>query len=217
MLVGHYSSAFVGKAVAPRTPLWVFFVAAQLVDVVWAFFVLAGIERFTLDPALPSNPLVLEHMPFTHSLVGSLAWAALAAVVVARIGALGGSWRAGVVVSAVVLSHWVLDLIVHRPDLTLAGGDAKLGFALWNRPLVAFVVEIALLIATAAFCARRPGTPAPARRAIARGLGVLVLLQVGSSLGPLPTSTTALVFTMLASVAGLAWAAACAERSVSAV
>lgn len=215
MLVGHYSSAFVGKAVAPRTPLWVFFVAAQLVDFAWAFLVLAGVERFALDPTLPSNPLVLEYMPFTHSLVGSLAWAGLAAVVVARVGALGGSWRAGVVVGAVVLSHWVLDLVVHRPDLTLAGGDAKLGFALWNHPIAAFVVEIALLAATAAFWASRPGVSPARHRAITRAVGVLILLQTATTLGPLPTSTTALACTLLATATALAWAAARVERGVA--
>lgn len=215
MLVGHYSSAFVGKAVAPRTPLWVLFVAAQLVDFAWAFLVLAGVERLTLDPALPSNPLVLEYMPFTHSLLGSLAWAALAAVVVARVGAIGGSWLAGVVAGAVVLSHWVLDLVVHRPDLTLAGGDTKLGFALWNHPLAAFVVEIALLAATAAFCASRAGVSPAARRAIARAVGVLILLQIATTLGPLPTSATALALTMLVTASGLAWAAARVERRVT--
>lgn len=215
MLVGHYSSAFVGKAVAPRTPLWVFFVAAQLVDFAWAFFVLAGVERLTLDPTLPSNPLVLEYMPFTHSLVGSLAWAALAAVVVTRVGAIGGSWQAGIVAGAVVLSHWVLDLVVHRPDLTIAGGDAKLGFALWNHPFAAFVVEIVLLAATAAFCASRAGASPTTRRAIARGVGVLILLQTATTLGPLPTSTTALAFTMLGTATALAWAAARVEQRVA--
>jgi hypothetical protein len=212
MLMGHYSAAFVGKAVAPRTPLWVLFVAAQLVDVAWAVLVLAGIERLTLDPTLPSNPLVLEYMPFTHSLVGSLVWAALAAAVVANVGDLGGSARAGLVVGAVVLSHWGLDLVVHRPDLTLAGGETKLGFALWDRPLLAFTLEIALLVATAAFYATRPGVDGAMRRAVARGVGALAVLQVASAVGTMPPSTTVLALTMLVVAPGLAWAAGRAER-----
>lgn len=216
MLVGHYSSAFVGKALAPRTPLWVLFVAAQLVDVAWSLFVLAGLERFSLDPRLPSNPLVLEHMPFTHSLLASFAWGALAGLVVSRVEVLGGSARAGLVTGAVVVSHWALDLVVHRPDLTLAGGGEKLGWALWNRPALALTVELALLAAAAAFWVARSGASAAARRATVRGVGVLALLQLATAVGPIPPSRTVLVLTMLVVFGGLAWAAARAERRVSA-
>ncbi len=82
MFVGHYSASFLGQTLAPRVPLWVFLLAAQLVDVAWALFILLGVERFHLDPSLASNPLVLEYMPYTHSLVGTVAWAGLAAAVV---------------------------------------------------------------------------------------------------------------------------------------
>ena len=210
MFVGHYSSAFVGKAFAPRVPLWVLLTAAQLVDVGWAVLVLFGIERFALDPALPSNPLVLEYMPFTHSLVGAVAWGVLGGAIVLAIPRLGGTLGAALVVGLVVVSHWLLDLVVHRPDLTLFGGEPKLGFALWNLPLVAFAVEIGLLVAAAALYANR--CPAPIRRVVARGVVLLVVLQTVTMLGPVPPSTTALVVSMLVTFSALAWAAARAER-----
>src|SRR6187455_1868402 len=176
MFVGHYSSAFVGKALAPRVPLWVLLIAAQLVDVAWALFVLFGIERFSLDPSLPSNPLVLEYMPFTHSLVGAIAWGVLGGAIVLATPRLGGTLGAAVIAGLVVVSHWVLDLVVHRPDLTLFGGDPKLGFGLWNLPVTAFAVEIAVLVAAAAWYAR--GASTAARTAVTRGVGVLIVLQV---------------------------------------
>ena len=213
MFVGHYSSAFVGKALAPRVPLWVLLIAAQLVDVAWALFVLFGIERFSLDPSLPSNPLVLEYMPFTHSLVGAIAWGVLGGAIVLATPSLGGTLRAAVIAGLVVVSHWVLDLVVHRPDLTILGGDPKLGFALWNLPFIAFVVEIALLVATAAFYA---GTTAPAtRRAVTRGVAVLIVLQIVTLLGPVPPSTAALAVSMLGTFCGLAWAAARTEHRLA--
>ncbi len=145
MFVGHYSASFLGKAAAPRVPLWVFLLAAQLVDVAWAIFILLGVERFHLDPSLPSNPLVLEHMPYTHSLVATVAWALAAGAVVA-VATRGDALRAAVATALVVCSHWVLDVLVHRPDMTLTGGEPRLGLALWNFPLLAFAVEIACLI-----------------------------------------------------------------------
>src|SRR5689334_6249769 len=117
MFVGHYGASFLGKAAAPRVPLWVLLLAAQLVDVAWAVFILLGIERFHLDPSLPSNPLVLEHMPYTHSLVGTVAWAALAAGLVAASARFGDGRRAAVVTALVVASHWALDVLVHRADM----------------------------------------------------------------------------------------------------
>jgi hypothetical protein len=213
MFVGHYSSAFIGKRLAPQVPLWVLLLAAQLVDVAWALFVLIGIERFSLDPSLPSNPLVLEYMPFTHSLIGAIAWGVLGGAIVLATPRLGGTLAAAAIAGLVVVSHWVLDLVVHRPDLTLFGVDPKLGLGLWNLPLTAFAVEIAVLVAAAAWYAR--GASAAARRAVARGVGVLIVLQVVTMLGPVPPSTAALALSMLVTFCALAWAAARGERRLA--
>ena len=78
MLFGHYSAAFLAKAAEPRLPLWSLAIAVQFVDVLWAVCVLFGIEHLRIDAALASNPLDLYDMPYTHSLVGALGWAALA-------------------------------------------------------------------------------------------------------------------------------------------
>ncbi len=213
MFVGHYSASFLGKAAAPRVPLWILLLAAQLVDVAWAIFILLGVERFHLDPTLPSNPLVLEHMPYTHSLVGTLAWAALGGALVVLAGF--GKTRAAVVTGLVVCSHWVLDVLVHRPDMTLVGSDTPFGLALWNRPVLAFVVEIAVLVGAAAFAVTRSGVGDAERRAIVRGVGVLVVLQTVTVLGPVPPSPTAMVSSVLATFLFIAWAAARIEHRLA--
>ncbi len=74
MFVGHFSVAFVAQRVEPRVLLWALLLAAQLVDVAWALL-LAGRERASLNASLPSNPLVLEHMPYSHSLLATGLWA----------------------------------------------------------------------------------------------------------------------------------------------
>ena len=91
MFVGHYSASFVGKAVEPRIPLWVLFLAVQFLDVLWGIFVLLGIEKVRIVPGITaSSPLDLYYMPYTHSLVGALGWSALAFVVWQFFPKLGG-------------------------------------------------------------------------------------------------------------------------------
>ena len=214
MFVGHYGASFLGKAAAPRVPLWVLLLAAQLVDIAWAVFILLGVERFRLDPTLPSNPLVLEYMPYTHSLLGTLAWAALAGAAVIALLPRIGTARAAVVTGLVVCSHWALDVLVHRPDMTLAGGEPRLGLGLWNRPLLAYLVEIAFLVGAAAFSLAQRDSGTHERRAVMRGVGALVVLQTLSVLGPLPPSPAIMVVSLLATFLLIAWAGARIERPV---
>lgn len=147
MFVGHYSVSFAAKRAAPRLPLWLLFVAVQFVDVLWAIFVLLGIEKVRIVPGITAaNPLDLYYMPYTHSLVGSLVWAAVAAVGYRLWAGEASSRRGPLLVGAAVLSHWFLDLLVHRPDLPLVGDALKVGFGLWNIPAAAFLLEVGLLV-----------------------------------------------------------------------
>lgn len=150
MFVGHYSASFVGKAADKRIPLWLLFIAVQFVDVMWAIFVLLGIEKVRIVPGFTaSNPLDLYYMPYTHSLVGAIGWAVLAALICQLFPGLRGG-RTGLIVALAVFSHWILDLIVHRPDLALYDNTFKMGFGLWNYRALAFAIEIAVLVAGAA-------------------------------------------------------------------
>ena len=145
MFVGHYGVSFAAKMVAPAVPLWVLFVAVQLLDVVWAPFVLLGIEKVRIVPGITaSNPLDLYYMPYTHSLIAALLWSA-AAFLGYRLVVSAKPAGAALVVSGAVFSHWMLDLLVHRPDLPLYDDTAKVGLGLWNMPVLAFGLEILLL------------------------------------------------------------------------
>jgi len=180
VLAGHYSAAFLAKVAAPRTPLWLLALAVQLVDVLWASFVLLGIESFRLDPSLPSNPLVLEHMPYTHSLLGTLLWAGLAGLLVKRW--LGRA--AAAAVATAVTSHWLLDVLVHRPDMTLWGMPPKLGLGIWNFPASALALELGLLLASALWCLRSGAIAASRRRGVLVAVAVLGVLQLVTTLAP---------------------------------
>ena len=211
ILAGHYSAAFLAKAVEPRVPLWALALAAQMIDVVWAVLVLVGVEHLRVDPSLASNPLDLYDMPYTHSLVGTLVWAALAFVITRRW---LGSQRAALVMAATVVAHWVLDFVVHRPDLTLWGAPPKMGLALWDQPVLALVVEIGLLIGSAALYVRVQSVPAVGRRAVAVFTTVLVVVQLSTALAPPPLGPSGVAVTALLLFLAAAWGAMRVERSI---
>ena len=209
MLAGHYSAAFLGKALAPGLPLWILAIAAQLIDVLWAVFVIAGIEHLRVDPSLPSNPLDLYDMPYTHSLIGALGWAALAA---AAVFVWRREWLASLVVAGAVASHWLLDWVVHRPDLLLWGGSAKHGLALWNLPVVAFGVESLLLIASAWILLRSREAGRRPRRGVVAIVSSLLALQVVLTVSPPPIGPLAVGGSALVLFGAVAWGAWRAER-----
>ena len=149
MFVGHYAAAIVGKAIAPKAPLWSYIGAAQLLDIGWSALVMAGVERVSFDPELPGSPLVLEHMPWTHSLPAAVLWS-VAGLLLARF-LLRVPWWTAAMVGLVVFSHWATDWLVHRPDLEIWPGGEKVGLALWNFPGAEKTLEMGL-IAVAGAC-----------------------------------------------------------------
>jgi hypothetical protein len=210
MLIGHYSAAFVAKRIEPRLPLWSLLLAAQVVDIFWAIFVLTGLEKASLDPTLPSNPLVLSSMPYTHSLGATFIWGFMA-LLVGMLSMHGGMRRLafGIMLAATVMSHWFLDLIVHRPDLALWGEEAKMGLGLWNWPLPAFALEVALVAASIVWMIRSRTLHVGQLRKRIMILGaVLIVIQVASLLGATPATIPVVAVSGLliyAFVAALGW------------
>lgn len=186
MFIGHFAPALLAAAVTPQRPrLGMYFIAAQLVD--WVFFalLLLGAENMRVVPGITAmNSMDLYHMPYTHSLVGSACFAIGFAAIV---------WlatrdrRVSLLAGLVVLSHWSLDLLVHRPDLTIAGDPPKYGVGLWNYPAIEMPLELLLTFgALAVFLARTRG---PALPAIVLG-AVLLLVQAINWFGPEPEAVT---------------------------
>lgn len=195
MLAGHYAAAFVGKAAQPSLPWWVLCMAAQLVDIIHCFLLLVGRERTSLDFSLPTNPLVIEHVPYTHSLVGNALWALLAGVIAY---ALFDSMKAALTVGLVVVSHWFLDLLMHRPDLTLYGRPPRYGLGLWNAPTIAHGVELCTLVLSVVLYIGvvRPRPPA-LRVALTLAL-FFVVVQLYSIFAPPPATIQAIALSLLA-------------------
>ncbi|MFN3511812.1 MAG: metal-dependent hydrolase [Phenylobacterium sp.] len=207
MFVGHYAAAVAAKAAEPRAPLWTYVIAAQLVDIGWGGLVMAGVEKVRIDPTLPGSALDLYHMPWTHSLPAALAWS-LAGALLARH-ALRLSWRPAVFVGLVVFSHWLLDLLVHRPDLELWFGGPKAGFGLWNYPVPEQAVEIGLLGLGAAAWAWVRGRAGRSLWPVLVFLAALVAVQIVAMLMPGGGDMVGLGATAIAVylvLAALAWA-----------
>lgn len=209
MLIGHYGASFAAQATERRIPLWVLFVAVQWLDVVWSVLVLLGVEKVRIVPGITAtNPLDLYYMPYTHSLVGALAWSGLAAFFY-RAWRPGQGWKAGGLVGAAVFSHWVFDLLVHRPDLPLYDDTAKIGLGLWNFPLVAFVLEISLLVGGLALYLRGTSRRWPKWAVFCL---LMAVIQAYVFFGPPPVSDRALALTALAIYAVFAGVAYWLER-----
>jgi hypothetical protein len=145
MFIGHYGPALAIKAIRPALPLWLLFVAVQLVDVGWALLVLLGVEKVRIVPGITaSNPLDLYYMPYTHSLAAAALWA-VAAIILGKLLPGVRIWPAAVWVGIAVFSHWLLDLLVHGPDLPVYDDTMKIGLGLWNYPALALALEASLL------------------------------------------------------------------------
>ena len=145
MLLGHYGIALAAKSVAPRASLGTFNLAAQLLDELWPIFVLLGLEHVRVTPGLSAaNPLEFVYYPFTHSLLGATGWGILLGVLYYAV---RRDRRSATVVGLLVLSHWVLDLPMHRPDLPLwPGSEVKVGLGAWRSVPLTFALELAVFV-----------------------------------------------------------------------
>src|SRR5712691_9531853 len=198
MFVGHYGVSFAAKRGDRTIPLWAGFVAVQLLDVFWSLFVFVGIEKVRIVPGITaSNPLDLYYMPYTHTLVAALLWS------------LGASRR----VALAVFSHWVLDLVVHRPDLPLYDNAAKVGLGLWNHPAPAFLLEVAVLFGGMFLYLRSTTATTRLGRYGMPVFGVVMLaVQAFVFFGPPPSSDRAAAVTALGSYLLFAAVAVWLER-----
>jgi len=191
MFIGHYAVALAAKRAAPRTSLGTLFLAVQLADMLWPVFLLLGWEQAHLVPG--PNPFLilwLDSIPISHSLLTLIAWGILFAAVYRKRTGYG---KGTIVVALAVVSHWVLDVVTHRPDMPLYPGGPKLGLGLWNSVAGTVIIEVVMFAAGTWIYLRTTR----ARDAVGRyGLGALLTLLAlsygGSLLGGPPPSLRAI-------------------------
>jgi hypothetical protein len=194
MFLGHFGVGLGAKAAAPRTSLGTLFLASQFIDLMWPSLLLVGLETVEIVPGITTvTPLDFTSYPITHSLVAVLVWAALFAGVYQLLKRYPkGAWVCGLA----VVSHWVLDLLTHRPDLPLVpGGAARVGLGLWNSLPATLIVELAIF--TIGFGLYLRSTRAADRIgsiAMWALVGFLLLVYFGNLFGTPPPSVTALAW-----------------------
>jgi membrane-bound metal-dependent hydrolase YbcI (DUF457 family) len=194
MFIGHFGVGLGAKKAAPRVSLGTLFIAAQFLDLLWPTFLLLGIERVAINPPGTSTvPLNFVYYPWTHSLLMAMVWG----VVVGGIYfAIRKNGRAAIVLFFGVVSHWVLDLFVHHPDLPLVpGGKTFVGWSLWDHPGLELPIELAIFVIGLVLYLRTTS----AKDAIGK-FGpwlialLLVAIQMGNEFGPPPASVTAIAW-----------------------
>jgi hypothetical protein len=228
VFLGHYGVALGLKRAEPKVSLGTLFVAVQLADLLWGAFLLLGWEHVRVRP--DENPLLTLQFydyPVSHSLVAAIGWGAAAAAVYYSWPTRDTTrhWQAAALVGVAAASHWVLDLLVHVPDLPLLGNDSpKLGLGLWRHFALSVVLELCVLGAGLAVYVRGRSRRHPVRPVrLALVIALLVVVYVGSLWGPPPPSPAAIgasdiVFLLLVGLLA-AWAdrrAAPAELASSA-
>lgn len=193
MFIGHYALAFGAKKIAPTVSLGMLFLACQFADLMWPTLLLLGVEVVEIDPGnTVFTPLNFVSYPISHSLVMIVVWSAVVALTYKALRHAGAT--ATRTVGLLVFSHFVLDLITHRPDLPLMiGGTMKVGLGLWNSPAWTVTVEV-LLFAAGVWLYLQATTARD--RVGSLGLwslvAFLIVIYAGNLLGPPPPSVMAI-------------------------
>jgi membrane-bound metal-dependent hydrolase YbcI (DUF457 family) len=191
MFLGHFAVALAASRREPGLRLGTSFLAAQWPDAIWPAFLLAGIERVSIVPGDTAfTPLRFDHYPWSHSLVAVAAWASLfAAATFIR----GRNRTASALAAVLVVSHWVLDVASHRPDVPVGPDGPMLGLGLWNSVAATLIVETTLFVGAVAYYARG--------RATGKGfwalVAVLAAISIANAVGPPPPSVVAIAVSCL--------------------
>jgi hypothetical protein len=197
MFIGHFGVALGAKKFGPRVSVGTLFAAAQFLDLLWPIFLLLGLEHLRIDPGNTAfTPLDFYDYPLTHSLLTAVGWSALFGGVYFAVRRRG---REALVLSAAVLSHWVLDFLTHRPDLPLwPGGARKVGLGLWNSVPATVVVEGSLFVIAVLLYVRSSAARDPTGSyALWSLLGLVTVFWVASIVSPPPPSAAAVAFVAL--------------------
>ena len=196
MFAGHVGAGLILARVERRANVGAFITAALLLDLVLWLFIVLGWESVSIPADFASTHQPEFVFPYSHGLVASLAWSAVAAVMAcagyARLQA--ARWRVAALIAAAVFSHWLLDALVHRPELPLAGAaSAKVGLGLWNGMPVALAVEAAIVVV--GLLLFLPGSRLPRGKALALAalsLALLAFTVAGMTMAPAPPSALAM-------------------------
>lgn len=204
MFAGHVGAALAIGRAERRVNIGAFVTAALLLDIVLWLLVLLGWESVFIPADFAATHQAEFQFPYSHGLAASLAWSGIAAVAAllfyARHRAI--RWRAAALIAAAVFSHWLLDALVHRPELPLAGASSlKVGLGLWQTLPAALAVETAVVVA--GLLLFLPGSTLSRGKSIALAslsLLILAFTVAGMTVAPPPPSALAMAGSSLSTL-----------------
>ena len=206
MFLGHYAVGLAAKKAAPHLSLGTLFFATQFLDLIWPIFLLLGLEHVRIHPGLTAfTPLDFYDYPLSHSLLVVLGWATL-------LGCIHYLFRQRILDALMIAlgvgSHWVLDLITHRPDLPLAPGSKTLvGLGLWNSVFWSVLVEGLLFIVGVILYVRATrAVDKTGRWAFYVLIGFLALIWMANIFSPPPPNVQVIAFSGLGLWLFIPWA-----------
>jgi len=204
MFVGHFGVGLAAKRVAPTVSLGTLFLSVQLADGLWPLFLLLSLEHVRIVPGLmAASPLDFTDYPFSHSLVTLAGWGVAFGAIYWLIRRNG--WAALVLAGGVV-SHWLLDVIVHRPDLPVFPDGPYLGLGLWQSIPATLVAEGALYLGgLALYLTATTAKDRIGHYALWRFCGLLAVIWIASLLGPPPPNERMLAFSGVAMWITIPW------------
>ncbi len=194
MFIAHFGVGFGAKSFAPKISLGTLFLAAQFIDLLWPTLLLLGLEQVRIAPgATVVTPLVFESYPISHSLLAVIGWAVLTGGIYYW---LKREYKGALILSALVVSHWLLDLVVHQPDLPLFPGSATLvGLNAWSSLPLTLLLEGSLLAVGVWLYARVTAAADVAGRwGFYCLVGFLLLIYIGNLFGEPPPNAMAIAW-----------------------
>jgi membrane-bound metal-dependent hydrolase YbcI (DUF457 family) len=183
MFIGHFAVGLAAKKASPKLNLGLLFIACQLLDLIWPVLVLLGVEKVSVDPtATVVTPFNFSYYPYSHSLLMTVLYSLILGFLFWKI---KKSLKTGIVLGLVVTSHWILDLLTHRPDLPLYFDNFKVGLGLWNSVIGTFIVEVVIFIIGIIFYLKASPLITNKRKIIFWSMiGFLSLIYSGNIFGP---------------------------------
>lgn len=206
MFIGHFGVGFGAKRINPLPSLGTMFLAAQFIDLLWPVLLLLNLEQVRIDPGNTAfTPLDFVNYPVSHGFLAVLIWAILFGAVYFL---LKKNRKGSLLLAGLVLSHWILDLLTHRPDLPLVPwSDIKVGLGLWNNVFLTILVEGLIFTAGVYVYARTTKALNKKGTFALWGLVVfLVLTYISNILGPPPPAAEPIGYIGLAQWLLVVWA-----------
>lgn len=194
MFIGHYAVGFAAKKTAPGISLGWLFIAVQFLDLIWPTLLLLNVEQVEINPD-PNQltPLTFTNYPVSHSLLMAVIWAFLFGMIYWLI---RKNLKIAIVLSLCVLSHWVLDFIVHYPDLPIyPGSPSKVGLRVWSLPVLENFIEAIMFLAGVVIYLRTTA----AKNKLGKYLTIILIVlliaaYLGNIFGPDPSNVKTLAW-----------------------